>query len=73
MSTNSEWVFNRREQAILVALDISGFSRARGPNDLLSYRADLFRAVESTELFPFARDNNKVRVLFLGDELRLGL
>lgn len=66
-----EWSPYRPTQAVLVALDISGFSRNLDPDRLLGHRRRFFTAVEETRLFTEARAVGSVRVHFLGDELRL--
>jgi hypothetical protein len=57
--------------AFLVALDISGFSNDVDPDQLSNHRMNFFHSVESTRLFPEAKDQGTVKVHFLGDELRL--
>lgn len=71
MPDRLKWRMNEETSAFLVALDISGFSNDVDPDELLNHRMNFFNAVERTRLFPEARDQETVKVHFLGDELRL--
>jgi len=65
------WEKNDPTEAFLVALDISGFSNDVDPDRLSEQRMKFFFSVEESRLFPKAKDNQDVKVHFLGDELRL--
>ena len=68
---SQKWQPSEATQAFLVALDISGFSTDPDPDRLLHLRHGFLRSVEKTRLLQQSRQLGRVRVHFLGDELRL--
>jgi len=65
------WIPHVDQHAVLVALDVCGFSLHREFPPLIWHRQGLFECVNQTSLFFQAGRDGTASVHFLGDELRI--